>query len=106
MVTVCGEFAAPGAVIVTRPLAEMPLTVTVCFCPLSSEPLCGERLYEVGDAVALQVMTPSPPLVTVNVVLAPRHKNRPTEDGVTANADCSGDGVIVAVTVVVTVASG
>ena len=44
MDTVWGEFAAPEAVIVTLPLTEMLLTVTVCRCPLSSEPLCGDIL--------------------------------------------------------------
>lgn len=97
--TVWGEFAAPGAVIVTRPLTEMLLTVTVCRCPLSSEPLGGDILYPCCVAVALQVMTPSPSLVIVNWTLDPRHTKLLNDAGATDNPGWPGAGVTVAVAV-------
>ena len=96
---VWGEFAAPGAVIVTRPLTEMLLTVTVCSCPLSSEPVCGEILYAFCVAVALQLITPSPLFVTVNLTLDPRHSRLLNEAGETVSAGWPGAGVTVAVAV-------
>ena len=83
MVTVWGAPSAPGAAIVTEPLAEIPLTVTVCCCPLSSAPFCGVILYAVRDPLALLVMTPSPALVTAKCVLDPRQTARAIWAGAT-----------------------
>lgn len=103
MVKVCGELAAPGAVIVTFPLAEIPLTVTVCCCPLSNEPLFGDSLYAVRDPVALQGITPLAVFVTVNFTLDPRQTRLLTDVGATASSGWPGAGVTVAVVTGVTV---
>lgn len=85
MVTICGEFAAPGASIVTVPLAEMPLTVTVCCCPLSNDPLCGDVLYAARDPLALHVIAPLPVFVTVSLKLELRHSRLLTLVGETVS---------------------
>ena len=95
MVTVCGVLLAPGAPIVTEPLAEIPLTVTVCCFPPSSAPLCGENLYADREPVAVHPMTPSPVLDTVNCALELRQTARDISVRETERSGCPAVGVSV-----------
>jgi hypothetical protein len=66
MLTCCGEFVAPAAVMVTIPLCKIPLTVTVSRDPAETVPVPGEMLYPLTVADELQDSCPPPRLATVN----------------------------------------